>query len=265
MKVGQVSVGETLSHARRTRGLSVDDVSADTRIRASLIASIEADNFAPCGGTVYARGHIRSIARVIGIDPEPVVHEFDLVHHIEPPPVATTVAAQATDPVLAARSGRRTPNWNVAMGLALVVICAVALIGLLGGHGSGAPKHPLSTGAAHQSATGNSATGNHAPAAKAPTTTTAQLPVQQASMLIRTLRGNCWLQIKSKTGLVLFSGTLPIGQHRLFTSKRGFSVIIGNAPAVDVVVNGHDIGSPPASGSVSQGDVSPGSSTIQQA
>jgi cytoskeletal protein RodZ len=250
--------------------LSVDDVSADTRIRASLIASIEADNFTPCGGTVYARGHIRSIAKVVGVDPEDAVHEYDVEHHVEPPPVATSVAAQPTDPVLARRSVHRGPNWNVAMGLALAAICIAAAIGLITSHGGGGKNPPASDASQHQQTSTNhggtstSTTTNGGGTSTGGTTTTT-LPVQQASMLIKTLHGSCWLEIKSKNGVVLFSGTLPIGAKKLFTNKHGFSVIIGNAPAVDVVVNGHDIGSPPASGSVSQGNVTPRSSTIQQA
>ena len=43
-------VGETLSRVRHERGLSVEDITAATRIRAGLIRSIEIDDFTPCGG-----------------------------------------------------------------------------------------------------------------------------------------------------------------------------------------------------------------------
>src|SRR5437763_2849218 len=108
--------------------MSVEDVSSATRIRAGLIRSIEADEFDPCGGAVYARGHIRSIARVVGIDPQPLVAEFDRVHVEEPVPVP--VPNQPTDPDLAARAERRRPNWTAAMAVALLVICALAGYGV---------------------------------------------------------------------------------------------------------------------------------------
>src|SRR5206468_4316811 len=106
-----VSVGETLSNARRSLGLSLDDVSADTRIRSSVVASIENDDFGPCGGAVYARGHIRSIARVLNIDSDPLVAEFDAGHRPDLPPVAGAVGVgpQPTDPDLLARSDRHRP------------------------------------------------------------------------------------------------------------------------------------------------------------
>jgi cytoskeletal protein RodZ len=256
-----VSVGETLSRARRKRGLSVDDVSADTRIRATLVAAIEADEFGPCGGAVYARGHIRSIARVVGIDPEPLVAEFDDAHESERPPVAAAVAPQPTDPELVARSERHKPNWTIAIGLALVAICVLAAVGLVTGH----------NGTTHHHTTGTAATGttkHHPqvqPPASPPPSTVAQLPVQRASMLIRVLSSQTWLSIHTKSGGLLFEGLLPAGQHKLFTNKHGLSFIIGNAPVVDVVVNGHDIGSPPSSGSVSKGNVTPGADTVQLA
>jgi cytoskeletal protein RodZ len=259
MKAGLVSVGETLSHARRQRGLSVADVSADTRIRSSLIHAIESDDFGPCGGTVYARGHIRSIARVVGLDPQPLIDEFDEVYHVERPSIAVSMAPQPTDPEAVARSERHRPNWNIAMGLALAAICALALVGLVTGRGHGNHNTARTTVASQQ----------HHPAttkkATPPRSTVAQLPSQRASMLIRAQSGQSWLSIKTKSGGLLFEGLLPVGQHKLFTNKHGLSFIIGNAPAVDVVVNGHDIGSPPSSGSVSRGNVTPGADTIQLA
>jgi cytoskeletal protein RodZ len=261
MKAGLVSVGETLSRARRKRGLSVADVSADTRIRATLIEAIEADKFDPCGGAVYARGHIRSIAKVVGVDAEPLIEEFDELYHVERAPVLTSMSAQPTDPEAVARSERRRPNWNLAMGVALAVICVLAVVGLVTGqsHGKNHSTSRLSATGQHHGGTTKKPPPSPGPS------TVAELPVQKASMLIRVLSSQTWLSVKTKSGGLLFEGLLPAGQHKLFTNKHGLSFIIGNAPAVDVVVNGHDIGSPPSSGSVSKGNVTPGADTIQAA
>jgi cytoskeletal protein RodZ len=263
MKAGSVTVGETLSNARRTRGLSVDDVAADTRIRATLIRAIESDDFRLCGGNVYARGHIRSIARVVGVDSEPLIAEFDTAHQVERPVVAVAVAAQSTDHEIVSRSERRRPNWTAAMATALAVICIVALGGLVAHHlggksgGQQAKKPPATTP--------QTSTAPSTPPSTPPTTSTQQASADRATMLVRTVHGTTWLSITSKTGTVLFEGTLAPGEEKKFTNRHGLTFVIGNAPAVDVVVNGHDIGSPPSSGNVSRGDVSPGSHTVQQA
>ncbi|MBO0804633.1 MAG: helix-turn-helix domain-containing protein, partial [Nocardiopsaceae bacterium] len=75
-----MSIGGTLAEARRTAGLSVAEVSARTRIRGSLIRAIEGDDFGPCGGDFYARGHIRAIARVVGVDSRPLIASYDEAH-----------------------------------------------------------------------------------------------------------------------------------------------------------------------------------------
>jgi transcriptional regulator with XRE-family HTH domain len=74
-----VSIGEGLAQARREAGLSLAQVSQRTRIRERIITDIESDDYSACGGDFYARGHIRSIARAIGTDPEPFIRQYDAV------------------------------------------------------------------------------------------------------------------------------------------------------------------------------------------
>ena len=72
-----MSIGEVLADARCRSGLSINEVSRQTRIREAVIWGIELDNYALCGGDFYARGHIRAIAQVVGIDSVPLIEEFD--------------------------------------------------------------------------------------------------------------------------------------------------------------------------------------------
>jgi cytoskeletal protein RodZ len=258
-----VSVGQELASARQERRLSVDEVAADTRIRATLIRAIENDNFDPCGGSVYARGHIRSIARVVGVDPEPLIAEFDRSHESAAPTL--TIVAQPTDHEAVARSERHGPNWAAAMVVALVVVCLAALIPVVSHlHGSGGGHAPTAanTPTVHPS---TRSTPTHKATSSPPKNSTAQLPANQASMLIKVTHDTTWMSVTNAAGSVLFSGLLPAGQQKLFTAKHGLSFVIGNAPAVDIVVNGHDIGSPASSGNVSRGTITPGVDTVQSA
>ena len=66
-------IGPDLAAARTRVGLSVDELADRTRIRPHVIESIEVDDFTPCGGDFYARGHIRTLARVLGKDPAPML------------------------------------------------------------------------------------------------------------------------------------------------------------------------------------------------
>ena len=72
-----MSVGEALIRAREAAGLSLEDVAAQTKIRPTILAAMEADDFSVCGGDAYARGQLRSIAQVVGLDPMDVVALYD--------------------------------------------------------------------------------------------------------------------------------------------------------------------------------------------
>ena len=73
-----MTVGATLSEARYRAGLSVDELSERTRIRGTVIRSIEEDDFQACGGDLYVRGYVRAIAGAVGIDAQPLIREYDM-------------------------------------------------------------------------------------------------------------------------------------------------------------------------------------------
>lgn len=73
----EMTVGLLIRSAREQAGLSIADVAAATRMRASIIEAMEADDFSLCGGAVYARGQLRMMAPIIGLDPEDLASSFD--------------------------------------------------------------------------------------------------------------------------------------------------------------------------------------------
>jgi len=72
-----MTVGPRLRSAREQSGMSISDVAAATRLRASIIEAMEADDFSLCGGAVYARAQLKMMAPIIGLDPEEIAHAFD--------------------------------------------------------------------------------------------------------------------------------------------------------------------------------------------
>jgi ribosome-binding protein aMBF1 (putative translation factor) len=70
-------LGAELRRAREDIGFTVEDLADRTRIRPFLIECMEADDFSPCGGNFYARGHLRMLARVLGIASEPLLETYD--------------------------------------------------------------------------------------------------------------------------------------------------------------------------------------------
>jgi transcriptional regulator with XRE-family HTH domain len=72
-----VTIGEALAEARYRAGLTVDELSERTKIREAVIRCIEQDDYAACGGDLYARGYVRAIAGAVGIDAQPLIRDFD--------------------------------------------------------------------------------------------------------------------------------------------------------------------------------------------
>src|SRR4051812_3536142 len=70
------AVGSALAAARVAAGRSVTDVASALRVREAVVEGIEADDYALCGGDVYARGHVRSYARLLGLDDGPLLQAF---------------------------------------------------------------------------------------------------------------------------------------------------------------------------------------------
>jgi len=123
-----VSIGEALAEARREAGLTVAQVSQRTRIRQTIIRGIEGDDYSVCGGDFYARGHIRSIAKVVAADPGPLIKEFDTTHRAPGAVSATSIDELLTRSRAAGqqRRERQRRSWAVVagavtVGLALLV------------------------------------------------------------------------------------------------------------------------------------------------
>jgi cytoskeletal protein RodZ len=221
-----VSIGDTLAEARRQAGLTTMQVSQQTRIRDSIVRAIEQGDFSPCGGDFYARGHIRSIADVVGVDPVPLIREYDEEHGAPGAMRASQIFEPATPIKI------REPR-NLHLGRVL----AVALLAVIG---FGA-YHVVSTRGAHSSAT---AAAKVAPAVTAkpkvtakPATPQATVPKNEAVIkLVAT--SDCWVGLSSPTGQSLYQGLVPAGQTMTWDEKHPVSLVIGNPPGVRLTVNG---------------------------
>jgi cytoskeletal protein RodZ len=174
-----VSIGETLAQARHQAGLSVAQVSEQTRIRTPIIRSIEADDYEACGGDFYARGDIRSIAEVVGTDPEPLIHEYDLDHRASGP-----VAATSLDELLerSRPQWHRRPGFMLVFGLAAIVI-VLGFVGyrIMGGPGSGPALPVAADGNASPTPDANGAAGRPDAARSARATAGSSAPAAQAT------------------------------------------------------------------------------------
>ena len=125
-------VGPVLVAARTRVGLSVDQLAERTRSRPHVIESIELDDFEPCGGDFYARGHLRTLARVLGLDAEPLVAAYDERYAGAPiDPRRVFEAELATVSGGAIRGTRGRLNWSVLVAAVMAVVLAWSVVRLV--------------------------------------------------------------------------------------------------------------------------------------
>jgi Helix-turn-helix domain len=157
-----VSIGEVLADARDQAGLSIAQVSERTRIRQGIIQGIEADDYGVCGGDFYARGHIRSIAQAVGVDPGPLISEYDHDHAATGP-----ISATGIDELVAMSRPPHRPRLGplVLTAAAVVVVLGVAGYLLAGGLGHGPSPAPRAAAPSPSGHTATSAAPGDSPAA----------------------------------------------------------------------------------------------------
>lgn len=118
-------VGPELAAARARLRLSVAELAERTRIRAHVIEAVEVDDFGSCGGDFYARGHIRTLARVLGVDAAPLVAAYD-DRYAQAPVSARRIfeAELGSGSTGALHSTRSGTNWSVLVAAVMAVVLA---------------------------------------------------------------------------------------------------------------------------------------------
>jgi cytoskeletal protein RodZ len=246
----RVSIGQTLASAREKAGLTVEQVAAATRIRRTLVMDIERDDFASSGGDFYARGHIRTIAQKVGLDPAPLLAEFDAARPEAAPPRATDVFESET----AARPERRGPNWSAAMAVAVAVVLVYGVVQVVT-RDSPPPTEGISGSGSDATTTSARATPSSSPTPTGDGSAVAQAPRTKVTVVVKA-RDTSWVQATTASGEELFQGLLE-DETRTFTDRQRIKLVIGNAGAVTLTVNGTPIGSPGRPGQVARVQFTP--------
>ncbi|HEY2579064.1 MAG TPA: RodZ domain-containing protein [Streptosporangiaceae bacterium] len=224
-----MSIGDTLAEARRQAGLTITQVSQQTRIRETIIRGIERGDFSACGGDFYARGHIRSIARIVGVDPDQLIREYDAAHGA---PHAIR-AAEVFEPSTPIRlKERRSLNWSAAMILALVIIAGYVIYHAVSGTHNAAPS-AAQTPVSHPHHSAAPPPSSSPPASPDIDTTAKELVIK-----VVVTSEPCWVGFTSLTGGYLTQATLPAGSVKTWTFKHAVDMTLGNPAAVALTVNG---------------------------
>lgn len=219
-----MSVGSDIAEARRRAGLSVTEVSQRTRIRETLIHGIEDDNYGECGGDFYARGFIRSIARVVGADPGPMIADYDAAHRV---PQADM--ADLPWPVAAIKlRERRRVNWTIALGLALALA-----VGFAAYHVISASGHP-------QAASRIAPKPRHVTAPSAPAKSPGPHSYAHEVVIHLTAVQDCWVEFYTTANKYLSQSYIVAGASKKWIFAHAVDMRLGNPAGVKLTVDGRN-------------------------
>lgn len=298
-----MTIGQTIGAAREAQGLSLEDLSEKTRIRQGLLQSIEANDFAPCGGDTYARGHIRSIATALGLEAADLLDQFgaqggtlarasSAVEPIEQP-TRIMESANRSDGLrqlagsLGIQDARGGRIWAPLLALLAIILAGVGLFfffthrssssasalpsttpsSVTGSTTSPAPTMTTSptptpsvspsTGAPSESPSSNvPVTDSATPDAS---TATPVVPTSGTTVQVTVTGKAAWVSAaKGKGGEKIFEGLMTSGDTKEFSSQTTVYLVVGDAGAVTLTVNGFDLGVPGSSGQVVRHEYGPG-------
>lgn len=196
-------VGPELAASRTRLGLTVDQLAERTRIRPHVIESIEVDDFEPCGGDFYARGHLRTLARVLGVDVTPLLASYDERYaHAPINPRRVFEAELATGANGSIRSTRGGPNWSVLVAVVMALVLCWSIARLV----MDTPPEMRGTAPVLNGSGGPEGAGS-APLADA-------VPV-----MVTAPTGGARVVVRDGAGEFVFKGDLAAGQSREFKAS----------------------------------------------
>jgi len=233
------------------RGVSLEEISAATRISTRFLQALEKENWGQLPGGVFNRGFIRSVAKFLGLDGDDLVSEYELERK-EP----------AETPAVPVKVGEMPRNWRPAAA-ALAIVAA-----LVGGgwfayqryalevshrihsHGTSAvvsgPDDPAKTDMTVNSETGDPATGDPVAGTLQRTAATGA-PNQAVAMPL-----DSPLQLKvqagkpvyakiSADGRIVFDGHFNADQSQSFSARDSFEVSASESSALYMELNGQTL------------------------
>jgi cytoskeletal protein RodZ len=231
-----MDVGILLRNARERRRLSIEELSAATKIPVTVLRAIEAGDFARVPGGIFARGFLRACAREVGLNPEEVVAHFVAgAEHVRDADSGSADLATAT--VAAADTPAATPRRRAAQ-LAWLAAAAVAWIVIARGLATG--PSPADTPIAeppNPGVSGPADSGAPSPTAQA----VAEAPIGTAGRALRIEIepvGDCWVEAAADGHPALYR-LMRAGEREALDVDAELVLRVGDPGAFAYQINGH--------------------------
>ena len=213
-----------LRAAREASGLSLEQVANKTNIRIGVIEDLEKNSVEVCGGIAYARGHIRSIAKVIKADGDLLVAEIEAAQVSDSRKIIDQFYANniADRPKV-----KKNMKFSTLAGLAGAILAIGFVVAV-------ALNNVTSTSQISE------ATPSTSPSAS--TSTPATSNIAGVNLVLTGVSGKSWVGITNEQGETIFDGQIKSGESQSFSDDTSLKITVGNAAAVKVALNGVDLG-----------------------
>lgn len=219
-------IGEELRKARKEKGYSFEHLEEATKIRAKYLEALENERFEVLPGPIYAKAFLRTYTKYLGLDTDAIMSEYSSGQE------ATHIASE--NKVIDKQTDAGSKRWRYLIaGLAVVSLIAINTI-YNAGTGQEQNKPNLPRVVDRQPAQ----PGNNA------TTSPVQEPAPLTDGVRIVLKVNeteSWIQVIAD-GNTVFSGLVAPGEMKDFQAREKIFIHVGNAGAVEVNVNGQDLG-----------------------
>ncbi len=215
-------IGQYLQRVREERQMSLEDVSARTRIQTRLLRALEAGQVQELPEPIYVQGFLRQYATLLQLG-ELDLSELDLAPPLTKPP---TVRSQSGTPL------RPFHLYLTYFGL---ILGAIAVLSYVLRPSSSVPPEPSPAATAPTPATPSPPVA----VSPSPQVSPPNPPVTPAPTALRVqveLTGQSWLQVVVD-GQVVFEGILNPGATESWTAQKSLVLAAGNAGEVRVRVN----------------------------
>lgn len=214
-------IGPQLAAARMRLGLTVDELADRTRIRPHVIEAIEADDFAACGGDFYARGHLRTLGRVLGVEVTPLLATYDEQYADAPiDPRAVFEAELAGAGSL--RATRGGPNWSVLVAAVMALVLCWSVARLVTGGSGPSPDRAVLSGSGGP---------NHS----------RSVLTKPVPIVLTAAGGGARVVVRDGLGKLVFAGDLSYGQKHTVNASPPVRIQSTDG-SVQVTVDGQDRG-----------------------
>lgn len=230
--------GAMLARARAERKVGVAEVAERLKYAQRQIEALEADDFSSLPGLTIIRGMIRGYAKLLDVDPGPILKALDRRNI----PSQTTVDLRTQR--IPFPDGNRHATW-VYGALSVVVLVAVAAVLYEWQFVEPAPA-PVQAKAPAAASVPQPAAPAPPPQEPAPADQAApaqpgagappEIPAGQKRVRIE-FQGESWVEIKDRDGATLMSQLNPAGSQKTVEGAPPLAVVIGNASSVRVTYN----------------------------